>query len=85
MVIPDTDNNDPTSFEKAMVDADKDEWQKAMNREMELMYFNSIWSLVELPEGFKHIGYKWLYKRKKGPNGRVKTTCSKGLYLERRS
>ena len=56
-----------------MVDVDKDEWQDAMNREMESMYFNSVWNLVELPEGFRPIGCKWLYKRKKGPDGRVET------------
>ena len=44
-----------------------------MNGEMESMYFNSAWNLVELPEGFRPIGCKWLYKRKKGPDGRVET------------
>ena len=28
---------------------------------------------MELPEGFRPIGCKWLYKRKKGPDGRVET------------
>ena len=73
IIVPDTNDDDPTSFEEAMVDTDKDEWQDAMNREMESMYFNSVWSLVELPEGFRLIGCKWLYKRKKGPDGRVET------------
>ena len=31
IVVPDTNNNDPISFEEAMVNVDKDEWQKAMN------------------------------------------------------
>jgi hypothetical protein len=34
---------------------------------------NSIWSLVDLPEGFRPIGCKWIYKRKKGPDGKVET------------
>ena len=73
IIVPDTNDDDPSSFEDAMIDADKDEWQEAMNRKMESMYFNSVWSLVELPEGFRPIGCKWLYKRKKGPDGRVET------------
>ena len=37
------------------------------------MYFNSVWSLIDFPEGFRPIRYKWLYKRKKAPDGRVET------------
>ncbi|TYK21330.1 gag/pol protein [Cucumis melo var. makuwa] len=31
--------------------SDKDQWVKAMDLEMESMYFNSMWELVDLPEG----------------------------------
>ena len=27
----------------------------------------------EAPKGIKSIGYKWIYKRKKGPGGKVET------------
>ena len=42
------------------------------------MYSNFVWELVDLPEGFRPIGNrpignKWIYKRKKGPNGKVET------------
>ncbi|RVX04750.1 Retrovirus-related Pol polyprotein from transposon TNT 1-94 [Vitis vinifera] len=37
------------------------------------MYSNSVWKLVDLPEGIKPIGCKWIYKRKRGPNGKVET------------
>ena len=37
------------------------------------MYSNSIWELVDLPEGFRPIRNKWIYKRKKGPDGKVET------------
>ncbi|KAL4014035.1 hypothetical protein IC575_026225 [Cucumis melo] len=48
-----------------MNDVDKDQWVKAMDLEMESMYFNSVWELVDLPEGVKPIGCKWIYKRKR--------------------
>ncbi|TYK23781.1 retrovirus-related pol polyprotein from transposon tnt 1-94 [Cucumis melo var. makuwa] len=42
---------DPLTFKKAMKDVDKDEWIKAMNLELESMYFNSVWDLVDQPDG----------------------------------
>ncbi|KAH9723682.1 hypothetical protein KPL70_007199 [Citrus sinensis] len=46
---------------------------RAMNQEMESMYSNKVWELVEAPNGVKPIGCKWIYKRKRGVDGRVKT------------
>ena len=40
---------------------------------MESMYSNSVWSLVEAPKGVKPIGCKWIYKRKRRPDGKVET------------
>ncbi|TYK06361.1 gag/pol protein [Cucumis melo var. makuwa] len=56
-----------------MNDVDKDQWVKAMDLEMESMYFNSVWELVDLPEGVKPIGCKWIYKRKRDSAGKVQT------------
>ena len=36
---------------------------KAMNLEIESLYFNSVWELVDLPEGVKPIWYKWIRER----------------------
>ena len=44
-----------------------------MNSEIESMYFNKIWELVEPPNDVKTIGYKWIYKRKRGTYGKVET------------
>ena len=60
-----------------MNDVDKEEWVKAMNLEMESMYFNSIWDFVDLPDGVKPIGCKWIYKRKWGVDGKVQTFKAK--------
>ena len=37
------------------------------------MYFNNVWTLVDLPQGVKPIGCKWVYKRKRVVNGKVDT------------
>ena len=34
-----------------MKDVDSKVWQQAINLEMETMYFNQVWELVNLPEG----------------------------------
>ncbi|TYK09437.1 retrovirus-related pol polyprotein from transposon tnt 1-94 [Cucumis melo var. makuwa] len=54
-------------------DVDKDEWVKAMNLELESMYFNLVWDLVDQHDGVKPIGCKWIYKRKRGVDGKVQT------------
>ncbi|KAA0034955.1 gag/pol protein [Cucumis melo var. makuwa] len=44
-----------------------------MDLEMESMYFNLVWEIVDLPEGVKPIGCKWIYKRKRDSAGKVQT------------
>ena len=48
-----------------------------MNLEMESMYSNSVWELVDLSDGVKPMGCKWIYKRKRGVDGKVKTFKAK--------
>lgn len=64
---------DPTSYNEALIDRDVEFWKKAMNQEMESIYSNKVWELVEAPNGVKSIECKWIYKRKRGVDGRVET------------
>ena len=73
VVIPDDGVEDPLTYKQAMVDVDKDKWVKAMDLEMESMYFNSVWDLLDQPDGVKPIGCKWIYKRKRDDEGKVQT------------
>ena len=57
-VITIDNEEDPINYNEASKDVDAQEWHKAMNREMESMYSNSVWSLVEAPKGIKTIGCK---------------------------
>ena len=49
---------DPVNYKEALEDVDAQE---------------SDWSLVEAPKGVKPIGCKWIYKRKRRPDGKVET------------
>ena len=42
-----------------------------MNDEMKSMKANDVWDLVELPEGAKPIGCKWIFKTKRGSKGNI--------------
>ena len=69
-VDPETD---PSNYNEAVQDKDATLWQSAMKTEMESMYSNQVWLLVDPPVGVKSIGCKWIYKRKRGVDGKVKT------------
>ena len=42
VLVADTNADDPTPYNDAMKDLDKDKWFEAMNLEMESMYSNSV-------------------------------------------
>ena len=44
-----------------------------MRSEIESIKVNDAWTLVDLPEGVKPIGCKWVFKRKRGTDGKVET------------
>ena len=71
--IVDDGVEDPVSYSAAMASPDANLWQKAMDAEIESMYSNNVWTLVDPPEGVRPIGCKWIYKRKRGPDGNVET------------
>ena len=62
------ENDDPTTYSKAVMSSDSDEWLKAMKFEMDSMYTNQVWTLVDMPEGVTPIGCKSIFKRKIGAN-----------------
>ena len=49
-----------------------EKWKDSMNLEIESMYYNFVWELVDPPEEERPIGSKWIYKRKRGVDGKVK-------------
>nr|AMY96445.1 gag/pol protein [Momordica dioica] len=71
IMILDNGEEDPTNYKQAMVGPDSDQWLKAMNSEMESMYDNKVWTLVDLPSDVKPIGCKWIYKKKRDQDSNV--------------
>ena len=63
-LILDNSNADHIAYEEALEDVDVEEWKRVMEREMESLDSNSVWSLVESPRGVKPIGSKLIYKKK---------------------
>ena len=61
VAVSDNSQDDPLTYKHAMEDSDKEKWQEAMNQEMESMYSNSVWELVDQPEDVRPIGCKWIY------------------------
>ena len=49
-LVSDTNQDDPSTYRDAMDDSDKEKWLEAMNQEMESMYSNPVWELVDPPE-----------------------------------
>ncbi|KAL5823734.1 hypothetical protein ACOSQ4_021634 [Xanthoceras sorbifolium] len=63
--------NDPESFSQAMSCKESKLWYNAMIDEMSSMKSNKVWDLVELPNGAKAIGCKWVFKTKKDSLGNI--------------
>nr|CAN81603.1 hypothetical protein VITISV_031789 [Vitis vinifera] len=63
--------NDPKSFSQAMSCKESELWYNAMKDEMSSMKCNDVWDLVELPNGAKAIGCKWVFKKKKDSLGNI--------------
>ena len=66
-------NDEPLTYTEAIQSIDSDKWQEAMESEIDSMYVNQVWSLVDAPEGVNPIGCKWVYKKKIGADGQVET------------
>ena len=62
---------DPVTFLDAVHSPQYDKWNIAMKEEMLSMANNGVWDLVEMPENFKPIGCKWVFKTKKDAKGKI--------------
>ncbi|CAL8993231.1 unnamed protein product, partial [Prunus brigantina] len=67
------DIEDPLNYNEAMSDIDSQKWLGAMKSEIDSMYTNQVWTLVDPPLGIVPIGNKWIFKRKIGSDGKVET------------
>ena len=65
------DHDEPTNYEEAMMSPDSNRWLEAMKSEIESMYENKVWTLVDLPDDRQAIENKWIFKRKTDANSSV--------------
>ena len=66
-------SDNPNTFDEMMSNIDFEKWLDVMKSEIDLIYSNQVWILVDPPEGIVPIGCKWIYKRKIGVDGKVET------------
>ena len=65
------DVSDLTTYKEAIVSPQSNFWIDAMKDEMTSMSHNKVWSLVDLPDGCRPIGCKWVFKTKCDVKGQV--------------
>ncbi|GKC16487.1 retrovirus-related pol polyprotein from transposon TNT 1-94 [Tanacetum coccineum] len=62
---------DPIFYNEAINSNQSTQWLEAMNDELKSMQINDVWELVELPNGVKPVGCKWVYKTKLDQKGNI--------------
>ncbi|KAG8472968.1 hypothetical protein CXB51_034877 [Gossypium anomalum] len=67
------DQDEPRTYQEVVASPDSKKWLEAMRSEMDSMYENQVWTLVDPPEGVKPIGCKWVFKKKTDMDGNVQT------------
>ena len=65
------DHEEPTNYEEAMMSPDSAKWLEAMKSEIGSIYKNKVWTLVDWPDDWQVIEYKWIFKRKTDVDGSV--------------
>ena len=60
------ENDDPTIYSEAVMSNDSDKWLEAMKFEIDFIYVNQVWTLIDASEGVTSIDYKWVFKNKIG-------------------
>ena len=65
-------SKDPISFSQTLESVDSTKWMNAMKDELKSMDQNEVWDLVELLEGYKKVGCKWVYKTKRDSKRNIK-------------
>ena len=71
------ENDEPTTYKESLSSSESNQWLNATNSEMDSMYTNQVWTLVDPPEGIKPIGCKWIFKKKTDMEGNVITYKSR--------
>ena len=71
MYVSFTDDGKPSCFQECIDCVDNSKWKMEMKEEMDSLDKNKTHELVELPKDRKIVGCKWVFKLKKGVDGKV--------------
>ncbi|KAJ9553286.1 LOW QUALITY PROTEIN: hypothetical protein OSB04_017331 [Centaurea solstitialis] len=67
------DLSEPASYGEVVSGNESEQWQEAMKAEMQSMYDNQVWELTDLPQHYRAVGRKWVFKKKTDMDGNVHT------------
>lgn len=63
--------NEPINYKEAIESPDASEWKVAMQDEYDSLMKNKTWVVDTLPLGSKPVKCKWVFKKKRNPDGSV--------------
>jgi hypothetical protein len=63
--------DDPITLSDVMKSAEREKWKLAMKEEMASIQDNKTYDLVKLPTGKRFVKSRWVFKLKKGPDGKA--------------
>jgi hypothetical protein len=61
----------PQTYEEALAGPDAELWRRAIDEEFASLLENGTWEVENLPDGFKALPMKWVYKIKRDANGNI--------------
>ena len=62
---------EPQTYKEAIKLVEGSFWKEAIKNEIDSILQNHTWELVDLPQGNKPLGSKWIFKRKLKPDGTI--------------
>ena len=65
------EHDEPANYKEEMEDPESEKWLEAMRSEIDSMYANKVWTLVNIPEDQKAIENKWIIKKNTDADGNV--------------
>nr|GEU46717.1 hypothetical protein [Tanacetum cinerariifolium] len=68
-----TELNEPANYKEPMASPEAAEWKVAMKSEIQSMYDNQVWNLVDTTPGLKTVRCKWIFKKKTDMDGKAHT------------
>ena len=61
----------PATYQEAMQGSEKEQWEEAIQSEMDSLLQNGTWELEKLPAGRRAIGNKWVFALKRDKAGNI--------------